>query len=208
MWERRADLLPLEFQQDLAMIRRNVDLECRLIDDLLDLNRIIRGKLDLQFAPVDLHEEIRHAMRTVEGEAAAKQVMLSFDPGSLDARVVADAARIQQVLWNLLKNAVKFTSAGGSVLMRTCRNPEDRIRIEVRDTGAGIDPGDIEQIFNAFEQGGSAVTRQFGGMGLGLTISRALATMHGGTLTAQSDGRWPRRNFHAGTCAGRLRLNA
>ncbi len=189
LWERRADELPLEFQQDLAMIRRNVDLECRLIDDLLDLNRIIRGKVDLQFTHVDLHKEVRHAIQTVDGEAKTKQVSISFAPEADEIQVVADATRLQQVLWNLLKNAVKFTPAGGAVGVRTYRNAEGNICIEVRDTGTGIEPADIEQIFNAFEQGGPDVTRQFGGMGLGLTISRALATMHGGKLTAHSEGR-------------------
>ena len=113
VWERRKELFPSEFRDDLAMIRRNVDLECRLIDDLLDLNRIIRGKLDLQFKHIDLHEEIRHAVQSIEGEAAAKKVAISFKADATNPDVVTDPARLQQVLWNLLKNAVKFTPGPG-----------------------------------------------------------------------------------------------
>jgi two-component system CheB/CheR fusion protein len=188
IWERRKDLLPLEFQEDLAMIRRNVDLECRLIDDLLDLNRIVRGKLDLRFTLVNLHDEIRHAVRTIQDEASSKQIMLSFILDATDHHVKADATRLQQVLWNLLKNAVKFTSSAGAVTVRTYGTSEDRVCVEVRDTGSGIEPAALEQIFNAFEQGGAHVARQFGGMGLGLAISRAITTMHGGKLSASSEG--------------------
>jgi PAS domain S-box-containing protein len=189
IWERKKEFLPAEFKSDLAMIRRNVDLECRLIDDMLDLSRIARGKLEIQFSPVDLNEEARHAVAIVEAEAAAKQIVLSFDPDAARAKVLGDGARLQQILWNLLRNAVKFTPPRGAVSVRTFNDPGGRISVEVRDTGTGIDPSVIERIFNAFEQGGAHVTRQFGGLGLGLAISKALCDMHGGKLTAHSDGK-------------------
>ena len=188
IWERQKDALPPQFHDDLAMIRRNVDLECRLIDDMLDLNRIARGKLELQFARVDLHAEVRHAMQTVEEEAAIKQITMSFDPDAARAEVVGDAARLQQVLWNVLKNAVKFTPPGGSVAVRSYNTSKGHIVVAVTDSGAGIEPEAINRIFQAFEQGGAHVTRQFGGLGLGLAISKAIVDMHGGTLVAQSEG--------------------
>lgn len=189
MWELNPEVLPNDMRRDLAMIRRNIDLECRLIDDMLDLNRITHGKLELQFRSVDLHEEIRHAVSTVRGDAVAKQIGLTFAPDAERFEVIADAARIQQVLWNLLKNAVKFTPVGGSVTVRSRNLDDGRIRVEVCDNGTGIEPTMLTDIFNAFQQGGSEVTRQFGGLGLGLAISRALTNMHGGTLTASSEGR-------------------
>ncbi|QOV91953.1 MASE1 domain-containing protein [Humisphaera borealis] len=189
IWERRADVLPPEFLSDLTMIRRNVDLECRLIDDMLDLSRIARGKLELQLAPVDVHAELQHAVRTVDADAAEKQISLTFSPEAARCRINGDSARLQQVFWNLLKNAVKFTPVGGSVAVRTYDRPDGEVAVEVRDNGTGIEPELIGRIFDAFEQGGAGVTRQFGGLGLGLAISKVLAEMHGGTLTAQSDGK-------------------
>lgn len=172
----------------LAMIRRNVELEVRLIDDLLDLSRIVHGKLELQLARVDLHEILRQVTAMIEAEAAARQVRLLQDLGAGLARVPADPARLQQILWNLLRNAVKFTLPGGSVQVRTWKE-EDRVLVEVRDTGIGIEPDVLPRIFEAFEQGSSEVTRHFGGLGLGLAISKALAEQHGGTLSAASEGR-------------------
>ena len=103
--------------------------------------------------------------------------------------VLADSARLQQVLWNVIKNAVKFNRDDGSLLVRTEDTPEGRVRVEVRDSGVGIEPDVLPQIFNAFEQGGKEVTRLFGGLGLGLAISKALVELHGGTITAESAGR-------------------
>lgn len=187
-WEQRRDL-PAELKDELAMLRRNIDLECRLIDDMLDLNRIARGKLELQFAAVDLHDEVRHAVRSVESDARLKQIVLECELGTGSPRVVADAARIQQVLWNLLKNAVKFTPPGGRIQVRTYPSGEDAVAVEVSDSGVGIEPSALSKVFQAFEQGSVEVTRQFGGLGLGLAISKAIADMHGGALVAESAGR-------------------
>lgn len=169
-------------------IRRNVELEARLIDDLLDLTRVSRGKVELNFASVDVHERIRQAVEMVASDAAAKQLNLAVRAEARHQHVQADAARLQQVLWNLLKNASKFTPIGGSIVVQT-ENPEPgRLAVSVTDTGVGIDAEALPRVFDAFEQGGKDVTRQFGGLGLGLAISKGLTEMHGGTLTAHSDG--------------------
>ena len=133
IWEKSKDL-PEELRNDLTMIRRNVDLECRLIDDMLDLNRIAQGKLELRFAPVDLHVEARHAVAIVADDAAAKQVVLSLDADAAEATVLGDAAPLQQILWNLLRNAVKFTPPRGSVAVKTYNDAKGHICLEVRDT--------------------------------------------------------------------------
>jgi PAS domain S-box-containing protein len=183
---RRTDL-PTGVRDQLAMIRRNVDLEVKLIDDLLDLTRIVRGKLELERQPVDLHAQVHEAVRMVEGDAEAQGLALALDLAPVPVRVDADAPRLQQVLWNLVRNAVKFTPRGGTVTVRT-RAVEGGVAVDVADTGIGIAAERLPHIFTAFEQGGSEVTRQFGGLGLGLAISKAIVEQHGGTLAAASDG--------------------
>lgn len=181
--------LPERLQSAMTVIRRNVELEARLIDDLLDLTRISRGKIELQLGPVDLHEKLRHVLQNVEAEARGKRLSLRVRLEADQSLCSADSARLQQILWNLLTNAVKFTPEGGHVDVRTTSAPEGRVRVEVTDSGIGIDSEMLPLIFNAFEQGGSDITRQFGGLGLGLSISKVLAELHGGLLTAASGGR-------------------
>lgn len=188
-WEDQAARLPADFIDDLRMIRRNIDLECRLIDDLLDLNRITRGKLDFLVSRIRLPDEVRHALQSVQGDVAGKSLEVVFAPEGEDATVLGDPTRIQQILWNLLKNAVKFTPPGGRVTVRLFNPSRGRVAVSVADTGAGITPEAMGTIFQAFEQGGPQVTRQFGGLGLGLAISKVLVEMHGGTLSAQSEGK-------------------
>lgn len=172
-----------DFIDTFAMIRRNIEVEARLIDDMLDLTRITTGKLQIHTRAVDLHEVLRYAAEACAAERLAKGIRLEWhlttDPIHLDA----DAARVQQVFWNIIKNAVKFTPKGGEITITT-RKVERDVQIEVADTGIGL-PGDgAEKIFDAFEQGSSEVTRKFGGLGLGLAISKALVTAHGGTIRA------------------------
>jgi PAS domain S-box-containing protein len=181
--------LPERHRDDLRMARRNIELEARLIDDLLDLNRIAHGKLEIHLGAVDFHEEIRQALRRIEAETAARHIEVATELNAGYWRGRADAARLQQVLWNLLKNAVKFTPSGGRIEVRTAQSGTESLRIEVADNGIGIDPGALPGIFNAFEQGDAGHARQFGGLGLGLAISRALVELHGGVLTAASAGR-------------------
>jgi two-component system, chemotaxis family, CheB/CheR fusion protein len=188
--------LPDRARQALALIQRNVELEARLIDDLLDLTRISRGKLELRREVVDVRQLLAHAIEVCCGvELASGGIRLGLDLGAREHRVWADAPRLTQVLWNLLNNAVKFTpQAGeigeiGEILVRSWEEDDGGIlAVEVADNGIGIDPELLPRIFNAFEQTDRQITRRFGGLGLGLSLSRAIIAMHGGTLTAASAG--------------------
>jgi signal transduction histidine kinase/CheY-like chemotaxis protein len=181
--------LPDEVRSDLELIRRNVELEARLIDDLLDLTRISKGKLQLDLQPVDAHRSIRDALEICCAEADEKGLKVELDLSARGYFVRADSARLQQVFWNLLKNAIKFTPSGGHVRITTSNDEAGRLRVAVSDTGIGIEPPALARIFDAFEQGAPAITRQFGGLGLGLAISKALIDMHGGSLSASSAGK-------------------
>ncbi|QIF04008.1 hybrid sensor histidine kinase/response regulator [Roseimicrobium sp. ORNL1] len=178
---------PEQLRNMLAVIRRNVELEARLIDDLLDLTRISRGKLEVDLRPTDLHSLLHHAVETCQEDIAHKQLTLVWQLDASLCTVQADPARMQQVFWNLLKNAVKFTPAGGRIVISTRNEPGERIIAEVKDTGVGIDPSFIGRIFDAFEQGSPEITRHFGGLGLGLAIAKALVDAHSGTIQAESD---------------------
>ena len=179
---------PEHLRPTFEVIRHNLELEARLIDDLLDVMRIIRGKLPYHFEVVDAHAQIRRALEICRGEAEAKRLALVTALGATEHHVEADAARLQQVLWNLIKNAVKFTPSGGEVAIRT-RNGPDGLVIDVADTGIGIDPAIAPLIFNAFEQGEDLITKRFGGLGLGLAISRSIVEGHRGKIGATSPGR-------------------
>jgi PAS domain S-box-containing protein len=197
--------LPAAVLADYAMIRRNVELEARLIDDLLDLTKIGRGKLQLHLETVDLHRTLRAALEVCSpDEIAAKRLQINIELNAGHHFVRGDPARLQQIFWNLLKNAIKFTPAGGSVTVRSRNIPPigetpasvggrreslDDILIEVIDTGVGIDPAVLPRIFDAFEQGQNSTTREYGGLGLGLAISKGLMLAHRGTITASSQGR-------------------
>jgi two-component system CheB/CheR fusion protein len=171
----------------IQMIQRNAQLEARLIDDLLDLTRITRGKLEVQRQPVDLHEKIGHVVAMVARDIEAKRLGLFVELAAARCMVEGDPARLQQIVWNLLTNAVKFTPAAGTVRVET-RNAGGRVELVVADTGVGIAADLLPRVFDAFEQGGPATTRQFGGLGLGLAISKVLVETHGGTIAAASPG--------------------
>ncbi len=182
----------VESKSALEMIRRNVELEAQLIDDLLDLTRIGKGKLAMNVVPTNLLEAVGTVVTTARPEFEAKGLELRVDLDEAAPWVLADAARLQQVAWNLIKNALKFTPAGGSVSVRSFRGNEgaaERLFLEVRDTGIGIDADLLPRLFNAFEQGERLITRQYGGLGLGLTISKSLMQMQGGDLSVRSDGK-------------------
>jgi PAS domain S-box-containing protein len=178
--------LPPDLSEDVALIRRNVELESRLISDLLDLTRIERGKLQLDVQDVDLHLLIRSAIDICQREASAR---LLVDLGATRHTVRGDSTRLQQIFWNLINNAQKFTPAQGQITVRSFDAPGGMVRVEVADTGAGIDAAVLPRLFNAFEQGEVRAVRQQAGLGLGLAISRRLAEAHGGTITAASAGR-------------------
>ncbi|MDB6174980.1 MAG: hypothetical protein JWL59_4291 [Chthoniobacteraceae bacterium] len=177
-----------ELEDLFATIRRNVELEARLIDDLLDLTRIAKDKLRLDLRPTDAHEVLRHALDTCLEDITRKKLRFSFHLHSSAHTVAADPARLQQVFWNLLKNAVKFTPEEGEVRIETHNPTPGELQIEVSDNGIGIAPEMLPKIFNAFEQGGPAMTHRFGGLGLGLAISHALVAAHHGRLAVESDG--------------------
>jgi PAS domain S-box-containing protein len=181
--------LPPDMYESLELIRRNVELEARLIDDLLDLTSIARGKLSLAFTPVELATVLDSALDMTAADLRAKGLSVTrrIDAGAM--RVRGDAARLQQIVWNLMKNAIKFTPAGGAIDVRAS-NPDDAtVAVAVRDTGIGISPEALPRIFSAFEQGDDSIARAFGGLGLGLAIASTLAQKHGGTLSAHSEGR-------------------
>ena len=178
---------PAELRSDLMMMRRNIELEARLIDDLLDLTRISRGKLELERQGVDLREVLWHAIQS-SCHHRATGIRVEVDLGTGDHRLWGDAPRLTQVFWNLLNNAVKFTPQGGTIFVRS-RCEADEIAVEVSDTGVGIEPELLPRIFDAFEQGGASVTRRFGGLGLGLAISKAIVEQHGGEIAVRSEGR-------------------
>jgi PAS domain S-box-containing protein len=176
-------------RESLNVIRRNVEMEARLIDDLLDLTRISRGKVELRHEVVDAHATLKAALEISHGEIASKQLEVSLGLWASERHVWADPSRLQQVCWNLVTNAVKFTPRGGRISLRSSNDDVGRIRIQISDSGIGIDPEILPKLFNAFEQGDRDTTRRFGGLGLGLAISKALVELHNGSLTAASDGR-------------------
>ena len=189
--ESRTDL-PGDLHSDLKVIRENIEMEARLIDDLLDLTRVNRGKVELRNEIVDSHAAIRSALQTCGNDAESKRLNVRLNLNAVHHYVWADAARLQQVFWNLLKNAIKFTPSGGTVEVRTSNvggdDTADSFQVEVIDDGIGIEPEILPRLFDEFEQGERTITRQFGGLGLGLTISRSLVQMQHGTLTASSAG--------------------
>lgn len=183
--------LPEHVRGAVAMIRRNVELQTRLIDDLLDLTRVARGKITLKVEPVDLSAAVREAAEMCQSDADVKGVRVVLPPAEAAAAtcyVLGDGARVRQVLWNLIKNAVKFTPTDGEVTVTFVPAQDGRISLIVKDTGIGIPAHLIERIFLPFEQGDPQMARRFGGLGLGLAISKALVDLHHGELTARSAG--------------------
>ena len=188
LMEQRAELSP-ELRSEIEMLRRNVEAEARLVDDLLDLTRISRGKIQLHFEVVDAHAAIRNTLTMFQPDIDAKSLEASVALRAREHHVWADPGRLQQVLMNLVSNAIKFTPEGGTITVRSANHgAEDRLAVEVRDTGVGMDPSMLERLFEPFEQGDQSATRPFGGLGLGLSIARSLMEMHKGTIRASSEG--------------------
>jgi PAS domain S-box-containing protein len=185
-WE-ASDELPASFLADVQMLRRNVELEARLIDDLLDLNRIIKGKLTLNLELVDAHELVEAVVTMLRSEINAKQLHVSMKLDATRHYVKGDPARLQQVFGNILNNAVKFTDRSGHVAIASGDDSEGRINLIFKDDGIGMSPEILGRLFQPFEQGAD-VTNRYGGLGLGMAISKALVDIHAGVLTAASDG--------------------
>jgi signal transduction histidine kinase len=177
---------PAELARALGIIERNARAQTRIIEDVLDVSRIVGGKLRLDIAAADVAVAIEGALETVRPEAEARGVTLSADVGTVGI-IAADADRLQQVVWNVLSNAIKFTPAGGSVDLAAARLGH-RIVIRVTDSGEGIDAAFLPHIFEPFRQADGSTTRRHGGLGLGLAIVKQLVNAHGGTIRAESDG--------------------
>ncbi|MEP0921784.1 ATP-binding protein [Leptolyngbya sp. ST-U4] len=173
--------------QALSTIERNAKLQAELIEDLLDVSRILQGKLSLNVSPINLAATVQSAIETVRLAAEAKSISVAAHLDTEVGQVFGDATRLQQVVWNLLSNAVKFTPAGGQVEVRL--EPVDgQAQITVRDSGKGIPSNFLPYVFDYFRQEDGATTRKFGGLGLGLAIVRHLVELHGGTVKVESEG--------------------
>ncbi len=176
-------------REALEVVRRNVELEARLIDDLLDVTRISKGKLQLSFETICIHQTLQRAYEICRTEIEAKNLKVEFRLRATHTHVVGDPARLQQVFWNLIKNSVKFTPEKGRIIVETDNPAPDKIEARIIDTGIGIERDKIDKIFNVFEQGQAEITRRFGGLGLGLSISKALIDAHAGKISVKSPGK-------------------
>lgn len=179
------DRLPEDVREQLGMMRRNIELEARLIDDLLDVTRIKQGKLIIARVPTDVHELLHHTRDIIHTD---KQVQVIFDLKAERTYAMADTTRLHQVFWNLLNNALKFTPDGGTVSVRSENQGHDKLAILVQDSGVGISQEALPLIFHAFEQGDAGGQHRFGGLGLGLAISKAIMEAHSGVIHAASRG--------------------
>jgi CheY-like chemotaxis protein len=177
--------LPAPIRATFDTIRKNIELEARLIDDLLDLTRITHGKLVLNQSELDVRGILNDSISTVFNEIEKKQILLKLELHAGSHRIFGDGVRLQQVFWNVLKNAVKFTHESGQIIVESQTLPGDKILINITDTGIGMNPDEIERVFGAFSQG----DHHFGGLGLGLAISRALVELHSGSIRASSPGK-------------------
>jgi len=184
----KNESLPESVREQMRMVRRNVETEARLVDDLLDLTRIARGKLSLHFEVVDAHAIVRNVVAMFQNQIDEKALAVHIALRAGNHHVWADSGRFQQALLNLMSNAVKFTPQDGSITLRSCNDGAD-LKIEVADSGVGIDAETLPRLFKAFEQGEQPFARRFGGLGLGLSIVRSLMEMHNGSVAAFSAGK-------------------
>lgn len=181
-------------EKGLQAIERNAKVQTKLIDDLLDVSRIISGKLHLDVRPIAISSVVEAAITVARPAADAKSIRLTYRPGPAIGAISGDSARLQQVVWNLLSNAVKFTPEGGRIeVLLEQRN--SHARLTVSDTGHGISPEFLPRVFDRFRQADSSTTRDYGGLGLGLAIVRHLVELHGGTVHAESLGEGQGANF-------------
>src|SRR5688572_8820412 len=171
----------------LELIDRNAQAQAQLVNDLVDMSRMTTGKLQVQLEPLPLVPMLEAAIESVRPGARAKNLSIQTSWHVRDANVLADATRLQQILWNLLSNAIKFTPEGGRISVTAART-DTRIRLEVSDTGIGINPAFLPHVFDRFRQADSATTRRYGGLGLGLAIVHDLVRLHGGEVEVRSAG--------------------
>jgi signal transduction histidine kinase/ActR/RegA family two-component response regulator len=183
----QGKLSEVNLNKGLDAIKRNANLQSQLIDDLLDVSRILRGKLNLNWTNLELGLIVNSALDTIQLTAETKSIVISFNTDDSNTLVRGDPTRLQQVVWNLLSNAVKFTPEGGQVDVNLSAI-DSHIRLEVKDTGKGINAEFLPYVFESFRQADSSTTRKFGGLGLGLAICRHLVELHGGQIWAESQG--------------------
>ncbi len=186
-WETDGEL-PEALQPTVQLLRRNVELEARLIDDLLDLTRIVKGKLQLNLEVVDVHQLHGQVTEMYHSEIRARRLKVSMELAAGEHHVNADSARLQQVMWNIIKNATKFTPEGGLIEVTTANDDQGRLRIAVNDNGIGMDKDMLTRVFRPFEQADHQLVKRSGGLGLGLAISKALVEAQFGEIGADSDG--------------------
>jgi two-component system CheB/CheR fusion protein len=183
--------LPPGIRSSFETIRKNIELEARLIDDLLDLTRIISGKLSLEMQDLDTHTALREAIKAIKAEVEEKQIRVSLKLKAKQHCISGDPARLQQVFWNVLKNAVKFTPSKGKIIVETSTSSDTgSLLVKITDTGIGMTQEELERVFGAFSQGDHARnSHRFGGLGLGLAISQKIIEFHAGRIHADSKGR-------------------
>jgi signal transduction histidine kinase len=182
----RRQLTATQQKQAIAAIHRNAQAQARLVDDVLDLSRIVTGRMALTAETVDVAEVVRTTAESFTPAVLGKRQDLRLDLGS-DAEITGDPHRLRQIIWNLLSNSTKFTPEGGVISCRVAA-VGGRIELTVSDTGQGIEPGFLPYVFDRFRQGDSSTTRGHGGLGLGLALVRHLVEAHGGTVYATSGG--------------------
>ncbi len=185
---RTHDLSPENFRLAIETIDRSTRAQAKLVDDILDVSRIITGKLELSVAPLNVRDVVDATVNAIRPSIAAKHLELHLSLSEVPTIAVADASRLQQVLWNLLSNAVKFTPPGGSVFVRLHPPGDDAVRIDIADTGTGIPRRFLPYVFERFRQAEGGASRTHGGLGLGLAIVKSIVELHGGQVTAASDG--------------------
>jgi PAS domain S-box-containing protein len=173
----------------LAMMRRNLDLQSRLLDELMDYTRIGQHKVRLRPRTVDTHETVHLALEVCRGEIANAQIEVVLDLQAAESRVLTDSAKLQQVMWNLIKNAIKFSAPGSTITITSNNTTPGRIALEFIDHGIGIEPELLPFLFDAFHQGTQSTAHVNDGLGLGLFIAKGLAEAQGGTLSVTSKGR-------------------
>src|SRR2546430_5990500 len=180
-------LADVQAQRAIQTIQRNAKAQAELIDDILDVSRIITGNLHLNLQPTELTRVIEAAINVVRPTADAKRIGIETELGDHPALVSGDAHRLQQIVWNLLSNAIKFTPAGGKIRIRTFEDAT-HVHLEIADNGPGIRADFLPHVFERFRQADSSTTRKHGGLGLGLAIVRHLVEIHGGSVHANSEG--------------------
>ncbi|HEY8666696.1 MAG TPA: hybrid sensor histidine kinase/response regulator, partial [Tepidisphaeraceae bacterium] len=186
--------LPDEVREEIVSIRRNTEHEARLVEDLLNFMKLARGKIELHQEAVDAHALVRTVLTQFQNDIDAKEVQLSTALRARQHYIWADPTRVRQVLTNLVDNAIKFSHRGGEISVQSS-NVNGRFHVEVIDGGIGIEPEVQARLFNPFEQGEQTISRRYGGLGLGLAISKGIIDLHGGKLSCRSAGRGTGASF-------------